>query len=258
MGLGGLICSAPCACGVGGLRGPAPSLQYVSLLPPTPGELGFWSLLGTWPFLCQPHPSHPPCPSCPGFAGLGWPQRGPPGLYAHVSIFCTRRERSKVPYIVRQCIEEVEKRGIEEVGIYRISGVATDIQALKAVFDASECPGCWPLFVSCSPGRVHRQRDHPQSPTLQAQDLVIALHVFKMCWWAQEEGVAGKANVQRSQPCLCLGVSEQLLPLAGFWETLSQDNIANGFANCSASHCPARRELLGSSQPQPGRTGMWT
>lgn len=46
-----------------------------------------------------------------------------------------------MPYIVRQCIEEVEKRGIEEVGIYRISGVATDIQALKAVFDASECPG---------------------------------------------------------------------------------------------------------------------
>ena len=45
---------------------------------------------------------------------------------------------SKVPYIVRQCVEEVEKRGIEEVGIYRISGVATDIQALKAVFDASE------------------------------------------------------------------------------------------------------------------------
>ncbi|MGH0187263.1 UNVERIFIED_CONTAM: hypothetical protein FKN15_024320 [Acipenser sinensis] len=48
-----------------------------------------------------------------------------------------RRERSKVPYIVRQCIEEVEKRGIEEVGIYRISGVATDIQTLKAVFDTN-------------------------------------------------------------------------------------------------------------------------
>lgn len=49
-----------------------------------------------------------------------------------------RRERSKVPYIVRQCIEEVEKRGIDEVGIYRISGVATDIQALKTAFDTSE------------------------------------------------------------------------------------------------------------------------
>lgn len=50
-----------------------------------------------------------------------------------------RRERSKVPYIVRQCIEEVEKRGIDEVGIYRISGVATDIQALKTAFDTSKC-----------------------------------------------------------------------------------------------------------------------
>ncbi|XP_056267391.1 active breakpoint cluster region-related protein isoform X1 [Pseudoliparis swirei] len=49
----------------------------------------------------------------------------------------TKRERSKVPYIVRQCIEEVEKRGIDEVGIYRISGVATDIQALKAAFDSN-------------------------------------------------------------------------------------------------------------------------
>lgn len=51
-----------------------------------------------------------------------------------------RRERSKVPYIVRQCIEEVEKRGIDEVGIYRISGVATDIQNLKSVFDTSKNP----------------------------------------------------------------------------------------------------------------------
>lgn len=39
---------------------------------------------------------------------------------------------------MRQCIEEVEKRGIDEVGIYRISGVATDIQALKAAFDTSK------------------------------------------------------------------------------------------------------------------------
>lgn len=49
-----------------------------------------------------------------------------------------RRERSKVPYIVRQCVEEIERRGMEEVGIYRVSGVATDIQALKAAFDVSK------------------------------------------------------------------------------------------------------------------------
>lgn len=64
-------------------------------------------------------------------------------FYTH-SLLCTvrvhRRERSKVPYIVRQCIEEVEKRGIDEVGIYRISGVATDIQALKTAFDTSKTP----------------------------------------------------------------------------------------------------------------------
>uniref|UniRef100_A0A674CUK6 BCR activator of RhoGEF and GTPase n=1 Tax=Salmo trutta TaxID=8032 RepID=A0A674CUK6_SALTR len=50
---------------------------------------------------------------------------------------CAIREHSKVPYIVRQCLEEIERRGMEEVGIYRVSGVATDIQALKAAFDTN-------------------------------------------------------------------------------------------------------------------------
>lgn len=53
-------------------------------------------------------------------------------------LFSSRRERSKVPYIVRQCLEEIERRGMEEVGIYRVSGVATDIQALKTAFDTSK------------------------------------------------------------------------------------------------------------------------
>uniref|UniRef100_A0A493TFI0 Rho-GAP domain-containing protein n=1 Tax=Anas platyrhynchos platyrhynchos TaxID=8840 RepID=A0A493TFI0_ANAPP len=66
------------------------------------------------------------------------PSKKQTGVFGVKISVVTKRERSKVPYIVRQCIEEVEKRGIEEVGIYRISGVATDIQALKAVFDASE------------------------------------------------------------------------------------------------------------------------
>lgn len=58
-----------------------------------------------------------------------------------------RRERSKVPLIVRQCVEEIERRGMEEVGIYRVSGVATDIQALKAAFDSSEFNRLVPLYV---------------------------------------------------------------------------------------------------------------
>uniref|UniRef100_A0A6Q2WZF0 Active breakpoint cluster region-related protein n=1 Tax=Esox lucius TaxID=8010 RepID=A0A6Q2WZF0_ESOLU len=65
------------------------------------------------------------------------PSKKQSGVFGVKISVVTKRERSKVPYIVRQCIEEVEKRGIDEVGIYRISGVATDIQALKAAFDTN-------------------------------------------------------------------------------------------------------------------------
>ncbi|XP_075876321.1 active breakpoint cluster region-related protein isoform X4 [Nelusetta ayraudi] len=65
------------------------------------------------------------------------PSKKQSGVFGVKINVVTKRERSKVPYIVRQCIEEVEKRGIDEVGIYRISGVATDIQALKSVFDTN-------------------------------------------------------------------------------------------------------------------------
>ncbi|XP_059511325.1 active breakpoint cluster region-related protein [Stegostoma tigrinum] len=63
------------------------------------------------------------------------PSKKQSGVFGVKINVVTKRERSKVPYIVRQCIEEVEKRGIEEVGIYRVSGVATDIQTLKSAFD---------------------------------------------------------------------------------------------------------------------------
>ncbi|KAM9781959.1 active breakpoint cluster region-related protein isoform X3 [Syngnathus typhle] len=65
------------------------------------------------------------------------PSKKQSGVFGVKINVVTKRERSKVPYIVRQCIEEVEKRGIDEVGIYRISGVATDIQNLKSAFDTN-------------------------------------------------------------------------------------------------------------------------
>ncbi|XP_058889178.1 breakpoint cluster region protein-like isoform X2 [Acipenser ruthenus] len=65
------------------------------------------------------------------------PSRKQTGVFGVKIAIVTKRERSKVPYIVRQCLEEIERRGMEEVGIYRVSGVATDIQALKAAFDAN-------------------------------------------------------------------------------------------------------------------------
>ncbi|XP_061913040.1 breakpoint cluster region protein-like [Entelurus aequoreus] len=65
------------------------------------------------------------------------PSRRPMGVFGVKISSVTKRERSKVPYIVRQCLEEIERRGMEEVGIYRVSGVATDIQALKTAFDSN-------------------------------------------------------------------------------------------------------------------------
>ncbi|ROL47498.1 Breakpoint cluster region protein [Anabarilius grahami] len=65
------------------------------------------------------------------------PSRKPMGVFGVNISTVTKRERSKVPYIVRQCLEEIERRGMEEVGIYRVSGVATDIQALKSAFDTN-------------------------------------------------------------------------------------------------------------------------
>ncbi|XP_072311391.1 breakpoint cluster region protein isoform X2 [Eucyclogobius newberryi] len=65
------------------------------------------------------------------------PSRKPMGVFGVKLSTVTRRERSKVPYIIRQCVEEIERRGMEEVGIYRVSGVATDIQALKTAFDTN-------------------------------------------------------------------------------------------------------------------------
>ncbi|KAM4575985.1 breakpoint cluster region protein [Odontesthes bonariensis] len=65
------------------------------------------------------------------------PSRKQSGVFGVKINVVTKRERSKVPLIVRQCVEEIERRGMEEVGIYRVSGVATDIQGLKAAFDSN-------------------------------------------------------------------------------------------------------------------------
>ncbi|KAL7875859.1 hypothetical protein AOLI_G00108220 [Acnodon oligacanthus] len=48
-----------------------------------------------------------------------------------------RQEGVLVPHIVRSCVEEIERRGLEEEGIYRISGASREIQALKHAFDTN-------------------------------------------------------------------------------------------------------------------------
>ncbi|XP_047439708.1 breakpoint cluster region protein isoform X2 [Mugil cephalus] len=73
-----------------------------------------------------PHPLQPPSNSV----------QQPP-------IFCVpietvaQQEGVLVPHVVRCCVEEVERRGMDEVGIYRISGTSSDITALKAAFNTN-------------------------------------------------------------------------------------------------------------------------
>uniref|UniRef100_A0A4W5LJF2 Si:dkey-33c9.6 n=1 Tax=Hucho hucho TaxID=62062 RepID=A0A4W5LJF2_9TELE len=74
-----------------------------------------------------PHPLDPPC--------LAPAQQQ--------SIFCmpigavAQQEGVLVPHVVRCCVEEVERRGLEEVGIYRLSAATSDITNLKTAFNTS-------------------------------------------------------------------------------------------------------------------------
>ncbi|RWS31431.1 active breakpoint cluster region-related protein-like protein [Leptotrombidium deliense] len=47
----------------------------------------------------------------------------------------SRREKSTVPYLIVACVREVERRGMKEVGIYRVSGLTSDLQKLKKAFE---------------------------------------------------------------------------------------------------------------------------
>lgn len=43
-----------------------------------------------------------------------------------------------MPSIVSMCIEDVERRGLDEVGIYRVSASTADVQRIKKAFDKSK------------------------------------------------------------------------------------------------------------------------
>uniref|UniRef100_A0A4W5K9R0 C2 domain-containing protein n=1 Tax=Hucho hucho TaxID=62062 RepID=A0A4W5K9R0_9TELE len=65
------------------------------------------------------------------------------------SIFCmpigavAQQEGVLVPHVVRCCVEEVERRGMEEVGIYRLSAATSDMNNLKTAFNTSESVCAW-------------------------------------------------------------------------------------------------------------------
>lgn len=52
-------------------------------------------------------------------------------------LFDDRREKRDIPFIITSCVREVERRGMLEVGIYRVSGSASDLARLKKAFESS-------------------------------------------------------------------------------------------------------------------------
>ena len=56
-----------------------------------------------------------------------------PPLPLHTPTY--RRERHDIPLIVQTCVDEVEKRGLSEVGVYRVAGVLRDVEELRQAFD---------------------------------------------------------------------------------------------------------------------------
>jgi len=46
----------------------------------------------------------------------------------------------KVPRLVVQCVQEIEKRGLEEVGIYRVSGAEKEVRELREKFARGKTP----------------------------------------------------------------------------------------------------------------------
>ncbi|CAJ0766198.1 3052_t:CDS:10 [Entrophospora sp. SA101] len=46
-----------------------------------------------------------------------------------------KRDGGVIPIILRKCVTAVEKYGLESLGIYRLSGVTSQVQSLKSLFD---------------------------------------------------------------------------------------------------------------------------
>lgn len=42
-----------------------------------------------------------------------------------------------MPFIITACVREVERRGVGEVGLYRVSGSASDVARLRKSFESN-------------------------------------------------------------------------------------------------------------------------
>uniref|UniRef100_A0A1A9VUF9 Active breakpoint cluster region-related protein n=1 Tax=Glossina austeni TaxID=7395 RepID=A0A1A9VUF9_GLOAU len=65
------------------------------------------------------------------------PTSKPGALFGAKMQQVLKREKRDIPFIISACIREVERRGMSEVGIYRVSGSASDLAKLKKSFETN-------------------------------------------------------------------------------------------------------------------------
>uniref|UniRef100_A0AAG5D1F2 Uncharacterized protein n=1 Tax=Anopheles atroparvus TaxID=41427 RepID=A0AAG5D1F2_ANOAO len=65
------------------------------------------------------------------------PTSKPGALFGAKLQLVIKREKRDIPFIVSACVREVERRGMTEVGIYRVSGSASDVAKLKKSFETN-------------------------------------------------------------------------------------------------------------------------
>lgn len=84
--------------------------------------------------------------SLTSFSNEGWV---PPGIPASTGATFgvdlgeqLLRDGTVVPKIVEKCTQAIEIYGLESVGVYRLSGTTSRVQALKAALDKGSCRQC--------------------------------------------------------------------------------------------------------------------
>lgn len=63
------------------------------------------------------------------------PSQKKEGVFGFPLETVLRREGSRIPNLIRKCVEEINKRGLETTGIYRICGNAAKKKVLRAQFE---------------------------------------------------------------------------------------------------------------------------
>ncbi|XP_046982846.1 N-chimaerin [Schistocerca americana] len=61
--------------------------------------------------------------------------KGVRGVFGLDLTTLASQQRSHVPRVVRRCVEEIERRGLDTEGLYRVSGFAEEVEALKLALD---------------------------------------------------------------------------------------------------------------------------